>query len=110
MSKKKGHPNFVRPNYGRMKKLKSGWRRSRGIDSKQRIHLRHAGAAPRIGYGNAKGTRDFHPMGAAEALVNNVAELKKLSGQAARIASGVGAKKAAEIRKLARELEIKVLN
>ena len=107
---KKGHPKFVRPNYGRIKKVKSGWRRARGIDSKQRVRKNYAGAVPRIGYRNVKAIRGLHPMGAAEVLVNNVAELKKISGQAARIAAGVGAKKAAEIRKLARELEIKVLN
>jgi len=108
--REKKHPKFVRPNYGRIKKVKSGWRRARGIDSKQRIRLRYAGAVPRVGYRNTRAARGLHPMGAAEVLVNNVDEVRKISGKAARIAAGVGAKKAAAIRKAAQELEIKVLN
>ncbi|MCX6767477.1 MAG: 50S ribosomal protein L32e [Candidatus Micrarchaeota archaeon] len=109
------HPRFVRANYGRIRKVGRAWRRPRGIDSKQRVGLNYAGAKPEIGYRSMKKTRGLHPSGLAEERVSRPEELKAVAARrgtvfAARIAGGVGKRKAAEIRKAAGELGIKVLN
>lgn len=92
--------------------MKNAWRKPRGIDNKQRMRWKSAGAIPRIGYRQARKERGFHPSGFMEALVHNVSELRRVSPQkeVARIAGGVGGKKRVEIRKIAQELGVKLLN
>jgi len=113
---KRGHPKFARPNYGRVKRVGSAWRRPRGIDSKQRVALLYAGAKPRIGYGTPKPLQGLHPSGVVEKIVSRPGDVKAIKANygsgafAARIASGVGGKKRAEIRKVAHELGVRVLN
>lgn len=105
------HPKFQRANYGSKKRVKASWRKPRGIDSKARGHLKSAGAHPDVGYRSARKTRHFHPSGKPEALVHNVAELLKVAaGTVARIAGTVGGKKRAEIKKIATEKKIRVVN
>jgi len=106
------HPKFQRPNVGRLKRLKKVWRKPRGIDSKQRMRRKSAGAVPKIGWRNPKSERGIHPSGYKEVLVHNAEELRKInpSVEAARIAAGVGERKRAEMRKAAAEEGIKILN
>lgn len=109
---RKKHPTFQRPNVAQKKRVGEAWRKPRGIDSKQRLGLKWAGAKPCVGYRTQRETRGMHASGFEEVLVHNTAELArlKLGKQAARIAKGVGARKAKEIRLKARELGVKVLN
>lgn len=126
MAQKKSKPAFNVPNAGFKKRVKHRWRKPRGIDSKKRVRFAYAGACPRVGYKNAPEVRGMHPSGKFEVLVHNVAELKAISGSAspvskpgtgngkqqfaARIASGVGKRKRAELEKLAAEMKIPLLN
>lgn len=107
---KKSKPTFNVLNSGFKKRVKFRWRRPRGTDNKKRIRCDFAGATPRIGYKNSAKVRGMHPTGLMESLVHNAAELKAAVGKAARIASGVGERKRAELAKIAAELKIPLLN
>lgn len=110
--KKKKHPKFLRPNYGRKSRERIGrsWRTCRGIDNKKRLKLKYMGASPSIGHRNAKSTRHLHPTGLPEVLVQNAKELEGKKGVVVRIAGSVGVKKRALIMKKAGELSLRVLN
>ena len=105
-------PSFKRSNVSKFKRLKNAWRKPRGIDNKQRMRRKSAGAIPKIGYRQARKERGFHPSGLMEVLVHNENELRRVSPQkeVARIAGSVGGKKRVEIRKIAQELKVKLLN
>src|SRR3989338_10404681 len=101
---KSKHPKFQRANYGVIKIVKVGWRRPRGIDSKQRQKLKWAGGIPNKGYQIPKEER--HKMnGLVEIKVHNVQELLKIDvkTQVARVASAVGGKKRDAMKKVAVE-------
>ncbi|MBI5229151.1 50S ribosomal protein L32e [Candidatus Micrarchaeota archaeon] len=105
-------PRFQRPNKKLKKRVGSAWRKPRGIDSKQRMRLKSAGAVPRIGYGTSRIWKGLHPSGYREIIVYNVDGLKRLDRltDAARIAACVGEKKRQDIEKAAREIGVKLLN
>jgi large subunit ribosomal protein L32e len=105
------HPKFHRQNIAVNKRVGLAWRKPRGIDNKQRIHLKSAGALPKIGWRSPKSTRGMHPSGFQDKIVFNELQLAQLDPktQAARIAAGVGGKKRAAIIKKAAELGLKVL-
>jgi len=110
--KKRPHPKFLRPNYGRSSRsrIKSSWRRQRGIDNKKRAKIAYMGCSPSIGYGQPAEIRGFHPRGMPEKLVQSPSELAGLKNTLVRIASGVGRKKREEIIKLAEGAGLRVLN
>jgi len=101
--KKRKHPKFLRPNYGRSSRsrIKLAWRRPRGIDNKKRLKIKYMGASPSIGYRQPRAIRHFHPKGMPEVLVQAPADLEGLNGVVIRIAAGVGRLKRAAIEKLA---------
>lgn len=107
---KKSKPKFNVLNAGFKKRVKCRWRKPRGIDNKKRIRSAFAGAVPRVGYKNAAQVRGMHPSGFFEVLVHNISELKAAAGKAVRIASGVGKRKRDEMRKVAAEMKITLLN
>ncbi|NUN11330.1 50S ribosomal protein L32e [Candidatus Micrarchaeota archaeon] len=109
-SKTKKLPKFKRNNYESMVRLRTGWRKPRGIDSKQRIFKGGSGASPRIGYGTKAEERNLHPSGLKELIVNTVEELKNAKNVAVRIAKTVGNKKKLTIVAEAKKLGLKVLN
>ena len=77
--KRNRKPIFARQNAHRKVRVASkGWRRPRGIDSKQKRNKRHMGARPNPGFGRKNSERGLHPCGAVEVLVHNVAELQGL--------------------------------
>ena len=108
------HPKFKRPNVGRSSRsrLKDVWRKPRGIDNKQRVHIKYMGESPSIGWRGKRKERGFHPSGLKEVLVSNVSSVRALKGSnvALRIAATVGKRKREEIMKTAQELNLKVLN
>jgi large subunit ribosomal protein L32e len=113
----KRHPRFKRPDVDRFARLKDVWRKPRGIDSKQRIGFRYAGAKPSIGYRTPKKTRGMR-FGALEVLVSNARDVEKAAqlkeqGKAEvtlRITRGVGSKKRTTIVEEAGKRGLKVLN
>jgi large subunit ribosomal protein L32e len=110
--KKRNHPQFLRPNYGRSSRsrIKKNWRRQRGIDNKKRLKIKYMGASPSIGYGQPAAIRGFHPRGKPEALVQSPSELENLKDIVIRIASGVGRLKREAIQKLAASKGLHVAN
>jgi len=117
--KKKKHPQFLRPNYGRKSRFRIGvaWRRPRGIDNKKRIKLAYMGASPNIGYGKPASVRHTHPSGKKEVRVENASQLALVTGAGAaaskfavRIAAGVGKKKKRELVASAQKAGLTVLN
>jgi large subunit ribosomal protein L32e len=105
-------PKFVRQESWRYERLSEKWRKPKGIDSKMRLRVKGWPKIVRVGYRGPKLARGLHPSGYREALVHNLDELKGLNPKqdAARLASGLGAKKRKELIEKAKELGIKVLN
>ncbi|MEM4368553.1 MAG: eL32 family ribosomal protein, partial [Candidatus Anstonellales archaeon] len=79
-SKKKKHPIFKQPNFGRTKRkrVKDRWRKPRGIDNAQAKKLKKAGRLPRIGYKNTDVIRNLHPSGRKEVLIENLNQLEQV--------------------------------
>ncbi|MEM2936791.1 MAG: 50S ribosomal protein L32e [Candidatus Bathyarchaeia archaeon] len=105
-------PDFKRQESWRYKRLKTGWRSSRGIDSKMRKRVKGWPKSPGIGYRSPKELMGLHPSGYEEILVNSPSEIEKVDPkrQAIRIAQTVGARKRVEISARAEEKGIRILN
>lgn len=106
----KKHPKFQRPNLKVDKRLKHSWRKPHGIDSKQRQKLKWAGAVVKVGYRSPRATRDVHPNGLKEVLVQNAKEIDGLKGVAVRLAGSLSEKSKGAMRKKAVAMGLKVLN
>ncbi|MDH4122914.1 MAG: 50S ribosomal protein L32e [Thermoplasmata archaeon] len=106
-------PEFYRQEYGRYKRLRTGWRKPRGIHSKTRMKMRYRRPMVSVGYRGPRDARGLHSSGFEEVRVCNVNDLEKISNletQAARIAHSVGQRKREKIIEKADELGIRVLN
>ncbi|PTD94302.1 50S ribosomal protein L32e [archaeon SCG-AAA382B04] len=103
---------FKRQNSQRYKKIKSTWRRPKGIQSKQRKEEKGKPAKPKVGRKQPEEQRGFHPSGYKEQLVHNTSDLAEINeeNQAIRIASKVGKRKRIKVEQKAREKNIKILN
>jgi large subunit ribosomal protein L32e len=112
ITKKRKKARFGRSNYGRTtrKRVKEGWKRPRGVDSKKRMKRKGFGSEPNIGWGSPKDDRGKHPLGSYEVLVRNLEELRGAKGRLVRIAAGVGKRKKALLLQKAAELKLTVLN
>ncbi|KAJ1975235.1 60S ribosomal protein L32 [Dimargaris verticillata] len=111
--KKRTKP-FLRHHSDRYDRVKTAWRKPRGIDNCVRRRFRGTRLMPNIGYRSAKATRHMLPNGFRQVVVYNVECLEKLvmnnREYAAQIAHAVSAKKRIDILKRAKELDIKVMN
>ncbi len=105
-------PKFRRPESWRYKRLDTGWRRPKGIDSMIRKREKSQPKMPRIGYRTPVKLRDYHPSGMREVLVHNLQELEGLHPKihAVRIAHQVGDRKRMTILDRADDLGLRVLN
>lgn len=105
-------PHFNRTDAHKYKRLDSNWRRPRGLQGKQRKHIKAKGALAQVGYGSPVAVKGLHPSGYADILVRNVGDVDAIDAtiEAIRIARTVGAKKKAVIEEKAAKLGIKVLN
>jgi len=105
-------PDFKRADSHKIKRLDSNWRRPRGLQGKQRRHIRAKGALVKAGYGSPAAVKGLHPSGYAEVLVNTVADVDNVDAsiEAVRIARTVGARKKSMIEAKAAGLGIKILN
>ena len=114
MVEKKNKPNFSVRNVGlrrsRLKNRDYRWRRPRADSNKKKMKLAFAGASPCIGYRNPPEMRGLHPCGFPEVLVHTESELVGITNHVVRIASAVGAKKAARIEEAAKSAKLRVLN
>lgn len=104
-------PKFHRIDAHKKKKLALSWRKPRGHHCKMRRQIKAKGAIVKVGYGSPAAVRGLHASGYEEVLVYRPEDVQGLSRrQAIRIARTVGRKKQEEIEKVAKELNIKVLN
>ncbi len=108
---KRKKPTFNRQESWRFKRVKSSWRKPKGIDSKMRVKTKGWPKSVDVGYRTLKRVRGLHPSGFEEVLVHNVRDLEGITPrQAVRISHTVGERKRADIVGRAEELKIFVLN
>jgi large subunit ribosomal protein L32e len=109
---KKKKPAFHRQLSHIKKRARPVWRRPRGKDSKQKRKEKERGARPCAGYSQPAEIRYLHPRGFLDVLVSTPAQVAGLDPlkHAVRVASGTGARKRAEILRLAEERKLHVLN
>lgn len=105
-------PDFKRTDSHKYKRLDSNWRRPRGLQGKQRKHIKAKGALAQVGYGSPVAVKGLHPSGYAEVFVVTVGQLDavNVAEEAIRISGKVGGRKKLIIEAKAAELSIKVLN
>lgn len=105
-------PTFRRPESWRYKRLDTGWRRPKGIDSAIRKREGAQPKMPTIGYRSPAHLRHLHPSGLKEVLVHNLDELEGLhpNVHAVRIARQVGDRKRLTILERADDMGLHVLN
>ncbi|MBI2676107.1 MAG: 50S ribosomal protein L32e [Candidatus Aenigmarchaeota archaeon] len=113
MARRRKIPKFKRQQWY-LKKLKGkGWRKPKGIHSKQRHKIKGVRSSmPAIGYRQPKALRHKGKAGMIGVLVHNPEEAGKIDpkNQRAIIASSVGRRKRLEILKKAEEMKLKVAN
>lgn len=111
---KKRTKKFIRHQSDRYDKLKTNWRKPKGIDNRVRRKFKGMYLMPNIGYGSAKNTRHMMPSGFRKVLIHNVKELEVLMMQnkkfCAEIAHGVSAKNRKTLVERAQQLAIRVTN
>lgn len=105
-------PKIVRQEAWRYVRIKGGWRKPKGIDSKMRVSMKGWPKSHTVGYGSSPIIRGIHPSGYRDVLISNTKELELLSPdkEAGRIRATVGARKRGVIINRARELGVKILN
>ncbi|ELR11089.1 ribosomal protein L32, putative [Acanthamoeba castellanii str. Neff] len=95
-------------------RVKTSWRKPRGIDNRVRRKFKGSLIMPKIGYGSNKKTRHMLPNGFHRFRVYNVNDLELLlmhnRKYAAEIAHNVSSKKRREIIERAAQLNVKVTN
>merc|ERR1712079_831237 len=93
---KKRTKKFIRHQSDRYGKVKSNWRKPKGIDNRVRRRFKGQYKMPNIGYGSSKNTKHMLPTGFRKVLIHNVKELEVLMMQnkkfCAEIAHGVSSK------------------
>lgn len=93
---------FLRTQYGKLKKLKNTWRRPRGHQNKMRLSKKGKGITPKIGY--QKSAKEAIPRIFSEKDLDNTKSEKVM------LAKCVGKKKQAEIAKECEKKKITLLN
>merc|ERR1712154_470524 len=111
---KKRTKKFIRHQSDRYLRVKSNWRKPKGIDNRVRRRFKGRYLMPNIGYGTANRCKHLTPEGFKRFVVRNVRELEILMMQnrtvAAEIAHNVSSRKRKDIVERAQQLAIKVTN
>ena len=111
---KKREKKFHRHHSDRYNRVKSNWRKPKGIDSCVRRKYKGKTLMPNIGYGSDKKTRNFGPKGFLPIRVNNINELKTLmiSNEriTAEISKNLGRLKKKKLMEIAAKMDIKISN
>jgi len=91
---------------------RTGWRKPKGLQSKQRLNMKYRTPMARVGYGKISSVRGLHSSGFEDILVNNPNDLDGLDPerQAVRVGASVGNRKRAKIHDRADDLGLRVLN
>lgn len=112
MAGKKRKPKFKRQRASQLKRLRGGWHKPKGMDSKMRLGEKGKPPTPAAGYRKPRATRGTHPSGLREVLVSNPKDVGGVDPgrQAVRISARVGRRKREEILKITKKRGIKVLN
>jgi len=109
---KKKKPDFIRQSANKKKRLK-GYRKSKGIDSKQRLKLKGHRKDIEKGYKSPKEVRGLSREGLVPVVVNSPKDLERLKesrGKGIVISSKVGLKKRKDIVEKVLEFGFKLLN
>ncbi|WP_455276523.1 50S ribosomal protein L32e [[Eubacterium] cellulosolvens] len=109
---KMNRPRIIREESWRYKRVKSSWRRPKGITSRMRMRNRGWPRLTNAGFGTPKKLRDIHPSGLREILVHRPEDLEGVDpkNQAIRVAASVGERKRMIIIEKADTMNLKVLN
>ncbi|RDX93710.1 60S ribosomal protein L32-1, partial [Mucuna pruriens] len=114
---KKRVKKFKRPQSDRkisVKKVKTNWRRPKGIDSRVRRKFKGCALMPNIGYASDKKTRHYLPNGFKKFVVHNVKDLELLMMHnrtyCAEIAHNISTNKRRDIVRRAAQLDVVVTN
>lgn len=112
---KKRTKKFIRHQADQFKRIaRSSWRKPKGIDGRVRRRFKGAIPMPSVGYGSDKATRNVHPHGFKQVLINNVSELEMLlmhnRTYAATVAHSVSSRVRRDIIQRAEQLAIRVTN
>ncbi len=103
--------DFKREDSHKKKSVPASWKRPTGTHSRIRLEKKSAAPKPKAGYRTDREARGKHPSGYEEVLVHNPQDVEQVNeGEAARIASSVGAKKREQIEDRAAEEGVKILN
>ncbi|MHA1910159.1 MAG: 50S ribosomal protein L32e [Candidatus Kariarchaeaceae archaeon] len=110
MSRKR--PKFRRENFDKFVRLKPGYRRAKGIDSRMRHKRNGQPVMVNKGYRGPKAVRGLHPSGFEIHYIANVSELEtvNIEEEVAVIRATVGNRKRIAIIDRAKDLNIHLLN
>ena len=105
-------PKFVRQESWRYVRIKSPWRKPKGVDNKVRRQDKGWPVLVRVGYRGPTAARGLHPSGHFEVLAHRPQDIEGLvpGRDVVRLGSTVGAKKRERILARANELGLRVLN
>ncbi len=106
-------PKFIRAESWRYDRLRTTWRKPKGVDNHQRKQKsRGRPGLVKVGYGGPRASRGLHPSGYTDNLIYNVAGLETLDPKSdgVRIGHSVGTKKRLAIVARSSELGLKVFN
>ena len=109
----KKQPKFRRQEWYRYYRLsRTGWRKPKGMQSKQRLNMKYRTPMARVGYRKISAVRGLHSSGFEDVLVNQPSDLDGLDPerQAIRVGASVGNRKRAMIHDRADDLGLRVLN
>ncbi len=110
---KKKKPEFNSQDTHKKPRIKKGWRRPRGIQSKMRLHKKGYNKMVSKGYKSPKLVRGLNREGHEEIMVKNVNDLKNIKDiktQAVKISGTVGQKKKIDIVKEALKSNMIICN
>lgn len=109
---KRKKPDFYMQDSHKKGRLKSKWRRPKGIDSKMRLCLKGYRKSVEPGFGSPNPVKGLLSSGQMPVLVNNLKDLESIDKekQAALLSSGIGTRKRIEMLKKAMESGITIAN
>merc|ERR1711962_1636061 len=106
--------NFIRFKSDRLTRVKPNWRRSKGIDNRERRKFSGTSDMPGKGYKTPTAIKHLTPEGYRKVMISNIRDLEALkslnSYYCGEIRHAIGAKKRIEIVAKADELGIFILN
>lgn len=105
-------PDFIRQDNPKRKKLNDKWRKPKGVHSKIRHHFKGRRKMPSPGYKSPRKVKSLHSSGLKMINVSSIDDVKKIKkhSEGVIIAKSVGMKKRFEILKMAKGMQVPVLN